>query len=225
MLSDPTPEQAARAVRKRLKEDPCAGWPAAFNDPLLCQLGSLLHGGSMYREIVPITSPFMTLPQFDALQKQDTYRTSEYRLIDGQVFRRDVTFARQPTGHLPLWEEVEAGEWRVFDSALEGYVELFEAMLPDFRHMLRWAVDEWDNRAAVASIERTKQIIEILGALRLGERVRQLQRALEATTSQESERAIFSKLWHWGVNRELALTCAEQVRKLLAERIDSALKA
>lgn len=226
MLRDLTAEQAERAAnRKALKEDPCAGWPAAFNDPLLCQLGSLLHGGPLYREIVPITSPFTALPQFDTLRGQDTYRTQEYRLLDGQVLRREVAFQRAPAGHLSLWEETETGEWRIFDSALDGYIELFEAMLPDFRHMLRWVKDEWENRAALASIERARQIIEMLRALRQQDRIRQLQRALGALTSAECERAIFSKLWHWGVKRELALTCADQVRKLLAERIDSALKA
>jgi hypothetical protein len=225
MLRDLTTEQAERAAnRKALKEDPCAGWPAAFNDPLLCQLGSLLHGGPLYREIVPITSPFTTLPQFDALRGQDTYRTQEYRLLDGQVLRREVVFERPPAGRFSLWEETETGEWRVFDSALDGYIELFEAMLPDFRHMLHWVKDEWENRAALASIERAQQIVEMLRALRQQDRIRQFQRALDALTSTECERAIFSKLWHFGVRRDLAEICATKVRELLADRANRAIK-
>ena len=122
----------------------------------------------MYRAIAPITRPFALLPQFDALREQHTYRTQEYRLLDGQVVRRGVTFARPLTDKSLLWEEGnQQEEWCVFDSALDGYIELFEAMLVDFRHLWHWAIDQqWDSRASTTAIERTEQIIDLLRALR-----------------------------------------------------------
>lgn len=226
MLRDLTAEQAERAaVYPVPKTDPCSGWIRPYNDPFIGTLGSLIYGAPMYREIAIETRAFTTHAKLLALEGPAAYRTQQYRLLDGQVLRRDVEFTRQPEWKLHQWEETWTGKWRIFDSALDGYIELFEAMLPGFRHKLGQTVDKWDKQAAISSIERTNEILDLLRVLRLRDRVRRLENALDALTSAECERAIFSKLWHWGVNRELALTCADQVRKLLAERIDSALKA
>lgn len=188
VMRDLTAEQATRAaVYTASKEDPCAGWIRPCNDPLVGQLSCLIYGAPMYKEMVIDTHMFTAHSKIVTIQGPAAYRTQQYRLLDGQVLRREVELTRQAEWNLVQWEETWASEWRVFDSALDGYIEVFEAMLLDFQHRLNrvtalglpvedvqdrpQAIDKWARHVAITSIERTEQIIDLLRALRQQDRI------------------------------------------------------